>query len=47
MLDYDWLIKVEHIYREGNQDAYYLAALGHSLRLVVHSIYVDCILLYH
>ncbi|CAN1177180.1 hypothetical protein LINPERPRIM_LOCUS37371 [Linum perenne] len=29
MLDQDWMIKVEHIYREGNQAADYLAGIGH------------------
>ncbi|CAN0927080.1 hypothetical protein LINGRAHAP2_LOCUS35680, partial [Linum grandiflorum] len=33
-------ITVEHIYREGNRAADYLAALGHSLPLGVHSISV-------
>ncbi|CAN0911179.1 Putative ribonuclease H protein At1g65750, partial [Linum grandiflorum] len=40
MLDRDWLIKVEHIYREGNRAADYLAALCHSLPSGVYSIYV-------
>ncbi|CAN0841338.1 hypothetical protein LINGRAHAP2_LOCUS3234 [Linum grandiflorum] len=40
MLDRDWLIKVEHIYSEGNRVADYLATLGHSLYLGVHSISV-------
>ncbi|CAN0881249.1 Putative ribonuclease H protein At1g65750 [Linum grandiflorum] len=48
MLDRDWLIKVEHIYREGNRAADYLAALGHSLSLGVHFISViDPILSLH
>ncbi|CAN0896739.1 hypothetical protein LINGRAHAP2_LOCUS18675 [Linum grandiflorum] len=40
MLDRDWLIKVEHIYREGNQAVDYLAALCHNLSLHVHSIFL-------
>ncbi|CAN1229009.1 Putative ribonuclease H protein At1g65750, partial [Linum grandiflorum] len=40
MLDRDWLIKVEHIYREGNRAADYLAALVHSLPSGVYSISV-------
>ncbi|CAN0908809.1 Putative ribonuclease H protein At1g65750, partial [Linum grandiflorum] len=40
ILDRDWLIKVEHIYREGNRSADYLAVLGHSLPLGVHFISV-------
>ncbi|CAN0841340.1 hypothetical protein LINGRAHAP2_LOCUS3234 [Linum grandiflorum] len=40
MLDRDWLIKVEHIYSEGNRVADYLATLGHNLPLGVHSISV-------
>ncbi|CAN0928259.1 hypothetical protein LINGRAHAP2_LOCUS36371 [Linum grandiflorum] len=40
MLNRDWLIKVEHIYREDNRAADYLAALGHNLPLGVHFISV-------
>ncbi|CAN0915234.1 Putative ribonuclease H protein At1g65750 [Linum grandiflorum] len=38
VLDRNWLIKVEHIYREGNRAVDYLAGHGHSLPLGVHSI---------
>ncbi|CAN0855504.1 Putative ribonuclease H protein At1g65750 [Linum grandiflorum] len=37
LLDRNWLIKVEHIYREDNRVADYLAGLGHSLPFRVHS----------
>ncbi|CAN0921428.1 hypothetical protein LINGRAHAP2_LOCUS32586 [Linum grandiflorum] len=41
MLDWDWLIKVEHIYREGNRPTDYLIGLGHSLLIGVHDISVS------
>ncbi|CAH9089455.1 unnamed protein product [Cuscuta europaea] len=44
MLDRDWMIKVEHIYQEGNRAADFSAGLGHSLPFGVHSIWM--ILLY-
>ncbi|CAN0909756.1 hypothetical protein LINGRAHAP2_LOCUS25948 [Linum grandiflorum] len=39
MLDRDWMIKVDHIYLESNQTANYLAGLGHSLYIGVHSVF--------
>ncbi|CAN0838861.1 hypothetical protein LINGRAHAP2_LOCUS2377 [Linum grandiflorum] len=38
MLDRDWLINVEHIYREGNRVVDYLASLGHKLPFGVSHI---------
>ncbi|CAN1342712.1 Putative ribonuclease H protein At1g65750, partial [Linum perenne] len=38
MLDRDWMIKVEHIYREGNRTADYLAGIGHALTIGVHDV---------
>ncbi|CAN1227754.1 Putative ribonuclease H protein At1g65750 [Linum perenne] len=38
MLDRDWMIKVEHIYREGNRVADYLAGIGHALPIGVHDV---------
>ncbi|CAN1149154.1 Putative ribonuclease H protein At1g65750 [Linum perenne] len=38
MLDRDWMIKVEHIYREGNRAADYLAGIGHALPIGVHDV---------
>ncbi|CAN1156836.1 hypothetical protein LINPERHAP2_LOCUS21179 [Linum perenne] len=38
MLDRDLMIKVEHIYREGNWSADYLAGLGHALPIGVHDV---------
>ncbi|CAN1342709.1 Putative ribonuclease H protein At1g65750, partial [Linum perenne] len=37
-LDRDWMIKVEHIYREGNRTADYLAGIGHALTIGVHDV---------
>ncbi|CAN1121082.1 Putative ribonuclease H protein At1g65750 [Linum perenne] len=33
-----WMIKVEHIYREGNRAADYLAGIGHALPIGVHDV---------
>ncbi|CAN0878764.1 hypothetical protein LINGRAHAP2_LOCUS12630 [Linum grandiflorum] len=41
MLDRKWLIKVEHIYREGNRPANYLDGLCHILSLGVHDVFVS------
>ncbi|CAN1147840.1 Putative ribonuclease H protein At1g65750, partial [Linum perenne] len=38
MLDRDWMIKVDHIYREGNRATDYLAGIGHALTIGVHDI---------
>ncbi|CAN0863984.1 Putative ribonuclease H protein At1g65750 [Linum grandiflorum] len=38
LLDRNWVIKVEHIYRKDNRVADYLAGHGHSLPFGVHSI---------
>ncbi|CAN1254072.1 hypothetical protein LINPERPRIM_LOCUS8523 [Linum perenne] len=39
MLDQDWKDKVEHIYREVNLLADYLAGLGHDMSFCVHFIF--------
>ncbi|CAN0856178.1 Putative ribonuclease H protein At1g65750 [Linum grandiflorum] len=41
LLDWNWMVKVEHVYREGNRAADYLASHGDSLPIGVHSIYVS------
>ncbi|CAN0847130.1 hypothetical protein LINGRAHAP2_LOCUS4809 [Linum grandiflorum] len=41
MLDRDRLIKVEHIYWEGNHAADFLASLGHKLRIGVSHINIS------
>ncbi|CAN1173428.1 hypothetical protein LINPERPRIM_LOCUS9274 [Linum perenne] len=33
MLDWNWMIEVEHIYRASNRPADYLTGLGHRLPL--------------
>ncbi|CAN1154085.1 hypothetical protein LINPERHAP2_LOCUS19813 [Linum perenne] len=40
MLDRDWLVKVEHIYREGNR-AHFLVGLGHRLSIGFHDVYIS------
>ncbi|CAN1130601.1 hypothetical protein LINPERPRIM_LOCUS13325 [Linum perenne] len=47
MLDRDWLIKVELIYREGNQTTNLLASLEHSLSIGAHSISIYDLSLSH
>ncbi|CAN0919394.1 Putative ribonuclease H protein At1g65750 [Linum grandiflorum] len=38
MLERDWVVKVEHIYRECNRPADLLDGLGHKLPIDVHQI---------
>ncbi|CAN0842909.1 hypothetical protein LINGRAHAP2_LOCUS3713 [Linum grandiflorum] len=46
MLDWNWLIKVEHICREGNRPADYLAGLGHTLPIGVHYVSTVVVMLF-
>ncbi|CAN1124095.1 Putative ribonuclease H protein At1g65750 [Linum perenne] len=36
MMGRDWEVKIQHIYREANYAADYLANLGHSFELGTH-----------
>ncbi|CAN0887963.1 Putative ribonuclease H protein At1g65750 [Linum grandiflorum] len=48
LLNRNWIVKVEHLYEEGNRVADYLAGHGHSLPYGVHFIHVsDPTLLMH
>ncbi|CAN1178302.1 hypothetical protein LINPERHAP2_LOCUS33593 [Linum perenne] len=47
MLDQDWEDKVEHIYREVNLLADYLAGLGHDMSFCVHFIFFSHSMLPH
>ncbi|CAN1176552.1 hypothetical protein LINPERHAP2_LOCUS32596 [Linum perenne] len=47
MLDRDEMVKVEHIYREGNQLVDFLVCLGHNLSIGVHSIPISGPMLFH
>ncbi|CAN1185696.1 hypothetical protein LINPERPRIM_LOCUS38849 [Linum perenne] len=48
MYDQEWMVKVEHIYREGNQAADYFDSLVHELSLGVHLMSISySISLYH
>ncbi|CAN1144246.1 hypothetical protein LINPERHAP2_LOCUS14001 [Linum perenne] len=47
MLNRDWMVKVEHIYREGNRVPYFLADLGHERSTSVHHISISDHLLSH
>ncbi|CAH9063024.1 unnamed protein product [Cuscuta europaea] len=38
LLNRNWTVRVEHVYREGNRAADFLASLGHTLPIGVHSI---------
>ncbi|CAN0920738.1 hypothetical protein LINGRAHAP2_LOCUS32216 [Linum grandiflorum] len=38
MLDRNWSVKVEHIYREGNWAVNFLVSLGYRLPIGVHFI---------
>ncbi|CAN1127183.1 hypothetical protein LINPERPRIM_LOCUS29445 [Linum perenne] len=37
----NWMVKVEHIYREGNPLAGFFVGIGHSLSIDVHSVFIS------
>ncbi|CAN0854306.1 hypothetical protein LINGRAHAP2_LOCUS5887 [Linum grandiflorum] len=41
LLDWNWMVKVEHLYRKGNREADYLADHDHSLPIGVYSISIS------